>query len=138
MSVEQTTVAAGDYARIVENENVSVDVGILYDVAGNDKNFIYRTINTFLKKMPDTLNKIQQGINNLDWDNVSTSAHSAKSSLSVIKVGEMLDWIIQLEDNAKSKANLDSVPGLVKKIKEKYFFAEEILNRQFKAKNDNL
>lgn len=134
MSEEQLTAINDDNIYIIENENISVDISILYEISGNDKNFACRTVNTFLRNMPQTLNKIQQSVNNLDWENVYISAHSAKSSLFVIKAGDMLDWMIRLEEDAKNKINLDHVPDLVKKIIEKYSFAEEILNERFSKK----
>lgn len=121
---------------ILENENVTVDVSMLYDVSGNDKNFIYKTVGTFLRNMPDTLNKIQSSLNNQDWEGVYKSAHSAKSSFSVIKIGGVLDWLVQIEDYCRNKTSLDSVPELLKKIKERYFFAEKILNESFPTKDE--
>lgn len=135
MSEESINAINDDNIYVIENENISVDLSILYEISGNDKNFVYRTVSAFLKNMPQTLNKIQQSVSNLDWENVYFSAHSAKSSLFIIKADDMLDWMIRLEENAKNKVNLDNVSGLVKKIKEKYFFAEEILNDRFFKNN---
>lgn len=134
MSEEQTNAVNNDNICVIKNENISVDISILYEVSGNDKSFVYKTVNTFLKNMPQTLHKIQQSVDNLDWENVYISAHSAKSSLSVIKADDLLDWMIMLEEDARNKINLDNVPDLVKKIKEKYLFAEEILNERFSKK----
>lgn len=122
-----------DNPYIIENENVSIDVSMLYDISGNDKSFIYTMVQVFLKNMPNSLNKIQQSLNNQDWEDVYRSAHSAKSSLSVIKIKEMFDWVVQIEENVIKKTSLDSVPDLVEKIKKKYLFAEEILNERFYA-----
>lgn len=117
---------------ILKNENVCVDITMLYQISGNDEDYIHLMVQTFLNTMPDNLRKIEQGIESRDWENVYRSAHYTKSPLSVIKINEMLDWVLQIEENANKKAGLDILPGLIKKIKEKFFFAEQLLNEKFK------
>lgn len=134
---ERKTPATGN-TNIIENENVLVDLSMLYDISPNDKNFINKMVKTFLKHMPETLHKLEQGLNNQDWENVYKAAHSAKSSLSIIKIGQMLDWIVQIEENAKNRISLESLPDLVEKIKQKFFFAEEVLKEKFFEKNSSL
>lgn len=138
MVTQQSAAITAKNSYIIENENILVDVSVLYEVSDNDKNFISRTVNIFLKNMSDILNRFQQGVNNQDWNELYLAAHSSKSSLSVIKVAGMLAYITQLEDDTKNKVNLDKVPVLVEKIKKRYLFAEEILNEHFKIKNDIL
>ena len=138
MLTRQSAAVTSKSSYIIENENILIDISILYEVSDNDENFINRTINIFLKNMSYILSRLQQGLNNQDWNEIYLAAHSAKSSLSVVKVVELLAYITQLENDTSNKANLDKVPALVKKIKEKYLFAEEILNEHFKVKNDIL
>jgi hypothetical protein len=66
-----------------------------------------------------------------DWENLYKAAHYAKSSLSVIKIGEMFDWLVTVEGNAKRKTSLDSLPELVEKIKVKFSMAEKVLSEKF-------
>ena len=120
---------------ILENENVSVDLSMLYDISAKDKNFINKMVITFLKHMPVTLRELEQSLNNQDWENVYKAAHSAKSSLSIIKIEEMFNGIIQIEENARNRVSLDSIPGVVEKIKRKFLFAEEILKAKFLDNN---
>ena len=121
---------------LVENEYVSIDLTLLYDVSGSDINFIHSTVQTFLKNMPDTINKIEQSLKMHDWENVYKLAHSAKSSLSVIYIKEMFDWIIEIEADAKSEKNHSGISNLLQKISEKFINAKDILNERFEAKND--
>ncbi len=119
---------------ILENENVSVDISMLYDISGNDEGYINKIVQTFLEKMPDNLEKIEQGIKSQDWENVYKSAHHTKSSLCVIKISEMSDWVVQVEVNAKNETGLEILPDLIEKIKEKFLFAEGLLNEKLRAK----
>lgn len=118
---------------ILENGNASVDVTMLYDISGNDEDYINKMVQIFLERMPDNLEKIEQGIKSQDWESVYQSAHHTKSSLSIIKISDMFDWIKQVEDNAKYKTDLEILPELIKKIKEKFIFAKELLSDKFRT-----
>lgn len=119
---------------IIENKDVSIDVSMLYNISGNDESFICTMVQTFLKTMPETIKKLEESLNNQDWENVYKSAHFAKSSLSVIKIDEMLDWVVQAELSAKDESSVNLLPELVKKIIEKYSFAEVLLKEKFDQK----
>lgn len=116
---------------IIENESVSIDVSMLYRVSGNDAKFIHSTIHIFLKNMFETINKIEHSLKAQNWEDVSKYAHLAKSSLSIIKIKEMIDWVTQIELNARIQTNLNIISELIEKVKEKYLFAEVILNERF-------
>lgn len=122
-----------DNPYILGNENVAVDVSMLYDISGNDENYIHTMVQTFLENMPVTIGKIEKSLEDKDWENLYKSAHYAKSSLSVIKIGELFEWVVKVEVNAKNKINLETLPGLVEKIKEKYLLAERVLAEKFGA-----
>jgi len=119
---------------IIDNKDVSIDVSMLYNISGNDESFICTMVQTFLKTMPKTIKKLEESLNNQDWENVYKSAHFAKSSLSVIKIDEMLDWVVQAEQSAKDENSVYLLPGLVKKIIEKYSFAAVLLKEKFDQK----
>ena len=104
---------------------------MLYTISANDEDFIFKIVDTFLKTFPDTISKIDQGLNEKNWEKVYLNAHHAKSSLSVIKIGEMFDWILQLETNAKNQTSLDTIPNLVEKVKRSFSFAQELLRSKF-------
>lgn len=122
-------------ANIIENKNISIDISIVCEVSGNDESFIKTMVQTFLKTMSETIRKIEKSLSEQDWENVYKCAHFAKSSLSIIKVGEMLKLVLQAEASAKNKTDLDTIPGAVKKLKEKYAFAEELLLEKFSVRD---
>ena len=112
---------------ILGNKNVAVDLTMLYDVSGNDESYILTMIQTFLENMPQTLYKIEHSIQEKDWEAIFNSAHYAKSSLSVIKITEMFDWVSQVEMNANKGTNLETLPGLIAEIKEKFTLQKRYL-----------
>ena len=124
-----------DNQAILVNKDVSVDLSLLYDISGDDESYITMMVQTFLETMPATLNKINNCLNECDWDGLFRAAHYAKSSLSVIKVKEMFEVISVIEENAKSKVDLHLLPELVEKANRSFQVAEEVLLKKFGVKS---
>ena len=116
---------------IVSNSNTSVDISMLYEIAENDEAYIKMMITTFLGNLPMVIQKIETAYASQDWENVFRSAHYAKSSLSVIKIADIFEWIITIETCAKKRIDLDSIPELIRNIKARFLNVEDILNEKF-------
>lgn len=124
-----TTVIANRH--IVTNGKASVDLSMLYEIAGNDDVYIKTMISTFLENLPVVIKKIEASYAEQDWENVFRSAHYAKSSLSVVKITDVFDWIVIIETSAKKRIDLDAIPDLIEKVKKKYVIVERILVDRF-------
>lgn len=116
---------------IISNSNTSVDISMLYEIAENDEAYIKMMITTFLGNLPLVIQKIETAYASQDWENVFRSAHYAKSSLSVIKIADIFEWIITIETCAKKRIDLDSIPELIRNIKARFLNVEDILNEKF-------
>ena len=116
---------------IISNNNTSVDISMLYEIAENDEAYIKMMITTFLGNLPMVIQKIETAYASQDWENVFRSAHYAKSSLSVIKIADIFEWIITIETCAKKRIDLDSIPELIRNIKARFLNVEDILNEKF-------
>lgn len=132
--VIDTTMVASANPNILTEADTVVDISMLYEIAGNDDLYIKTMISTFLENLPMVIVKIETAYNSLDWDNVFRSAHYAKSSLSVIKISDIYEWVAKIEHNARFKVELDTIPGLIILIKEKFKVVEHILNEKFSFK----
>lgn len=117
------------------NDNVSVDLSLLYDVSGDDEGYISMMLQTFLENMPVTLDKLAQNLQERDWEGVYKLAHYAKSSLSVIKVKEMMDAVMMIEEKAKKRIDLDEVPALAEKAFAAFKLAKEVLLKKIEVIN---
>lgn len=116
---------------VLSNHDVAVDISMLYQIAGDDDSYISTMINTFLENMPVTIDKMEVALQQKDWDGLYRSAHYAKSSLSVIKVKDMYEWVDRIEFLAKNQHDLGSVAGLLQKVKNKFAGAEKLLLQKF-------
>lgn len=136
--VLSSNTVANNNPYIIESKNICIDVSILYDISGNDESFIKLMVETFLRTMPDTIKKIEQSLSEQNWESVYQISHYAKSSLSIIKIGEMYNWIVQIETNAKNETDLYILPDLVKKVKDAFHHAEALLRSKFFGDTDTI
>lgn len=119
---------------ILGNHEVAIDLSMLYEIAGNDPAYINTMISTFLENMPVTIGKIETNFQAEDWENLYRSAHYAKSSLSVIKIADMYDWVTTIEQSARRKVDLAALPELIERVKQKFVIVEKILSEKFSLK----
>lgn len=120
-------------SHILTSKNISVDLSLLYNISGDDESYIRVMLPTFLENMPVTVARIAQAIDEKNWEELYSAAHYAKSSLSVIKVSEMFDAVLTIEQYAKKKTNLNELPALLQKIKETFLIAEEIIAKKIRV-----
>jgi CheY-like chemotaxis protein len=120
-------------ANILSTPQVAVDMSMLYEIAGDDKEYIDTMVETFLENMPSTLQKIEEYMVNKDYDSLYKAAHYAKSSLSIIKISDVYSWVEKIEQNAKNRVELDTLEDLINNVKEKFALAEKVLTQKFGA-----
>ncbi len=120
---------------LLKGNNVEVDINMLYEVAENDLLYIQLMLKTFMKNMPSTLQKIKDGIERKDWDEVYKTAHFAKSSLSIIKVEKIFREILLLEKCSKNKANFEDVDSIIETIIVTYRIVEKLIAERIEKMN---
>lgn len=130
-SVLASPVAVHKSPHVLCNHNISIDLGLLYEISGNDEAFIKTMIQTFLENLPETFQKIETNIHANKWDEVSRSAHYAKSSLSVVKVRDLYDDMLQLETDARHKSNLAAIPNMFKRSQQKLQQVVHLLSENY-------
>lgn len=124
-------VAVDANPRVITSEGVSIDLNLLYDVSGNDENFVAMMVRTFLDNMPPAIQNIEHNFSEENWEGLRQSAHYTKSTLSVIKVNEMLDDVLAIEEYARTKSNLEKLPALVQKVSNSFLVAKDVLIKRF-------
>jgi CheY-like chemotaxis protein len=123
---------------ILNKEDVVVDISMLYEVAADDENYIQLMISTFIENMPTTIERIEKSYSEGDYDELYRAAHYAKSSLSVIKINEMLEWVKEIEASAKYKKNFEMLPELIEKVKTRFAVARQMLQSKIQAANTTI
>jgi CheY-like chemotaxis protein/HPt (histidine-containing phosphotransfer) domain-containing protein len=122
---------------ILTRGDAVVDISMLYEIAGNDEDYIKTMIYAFVENLPMVIAKMEAAYAKGDWQGVFKSAHYAKSSLSVIKIPDIFDWVLAIEGKAKNEVNMQDIPGHLRNIKQKFAIAENILKEKFSFKTES-
>lgn len=131
--VLQSAPAENSNAHLIQKDDVIIDISMLYDISGNDEGFVRMMVQTFLETFPVTVNTLEKSIDELDWNGIYKTAHHAKSSLSVIKVNELFDWIFEIETNGRNKSDLPGIKHTFSKIKQRHQAAHKLLAQTFEV-----
>jgi CheY-like chemotaxis protein len=88
----------------------TVDLSYVYEMAGNDAEYIHDVINLFLDTFPGKLNELEKHVRDSDnYEAIAMLAHFLKSSSSVIKVRDMYDDLVRIETLAKEQTGKEEI-----------------------------
>ena len=115
---------------LLTENGITVDLSVLKDLVGDDIDSIGSIIELFLTTMPPSIEKMKQYDDQQDWENLFKTAHTVKSSVSVIKVDELYDAVVAVESKAENRVELDSIRPMIEFIALKYAIAERLLKKE--------
>ncbi len=115
---------------LLTENGITVDLSVLKDLVGDDIDSIRSIIELFLTTMPPSIEKMKQYDDQQDWENLFKTAHTVKSSVSVIKVDELYDAVVGVESKAENRIELDSIRPMIEFIALKYAIAERLLKKE--------
>lgn len=114
----------------VDTNIVTIDLAMLYELAGDDNEYKRTIIEMFLKNMPETIRKMEGAYVAKDWETLYRTAHYAKSSLSVVQSPEMFEQAYQLEMKAKNEEDPSILESLLLGFKRQYRHADSFLKAE--------
>lgn len=112
---------------ITGDENTTIDLSFLYQVAEDDTEYIHLMIDTFIETIAPVTEEMLHACSLKDWDTLQKKAHYTKSSLSVIHVKQMRDLVVSIEDNCKKGTLLEDMPEKVAEVARQFHRAKDIL-----------
>lgn len=100
-----------------------IDFEFLFEIADGDPSYICDVIDIFLDTVPPGIDNLEKLINETDdWDAIHKQAHTLKSSLGIVRIGNLLPQMAGIELNAqtdKDKANAQTdINSIVATFKE--------------------
>ena len=112
---------------ILINENVEINLDLVYEICDNDPSLITKLAFTFLKTSTNNILKLNEFFISEDYIQLKNIAHACKSTLSVFKCSSLYDLMMNIEMLAKQKANLSHLKELVSIATIKYQSMIELL-----------
>lgn len=98
------------------------DLSQLISLSGGNADFVNKMVQMFLEMTPEIVGRINNGYAENNLDEVGAAAHKIKPTIDMMGIILLKDVIRQLENNAKNRTNLDSIPNLIQEV-------NEVLNR---------
>lgn len=87
-----------------------IDFDFLNEVAEGDPSYICDVIDIFLATVPPGIDNLKILISEgEDWEAIYKLSHSLKSSLGIIRIGNMHELMTAIEANAMSEKNKEKV-----------------------------
>lgn len=95
-----------------------INLSYLEDITGGDRAMILEMLDLFIRDIPEHIKNIETFAANDQIDDLAREAHKFKPTLQYIGLTGMFEDIKQLEANAKSRDNLDSVGEIISRLKD--------------------
>jgi HPt (histidine-containing phosphotransfer) domain-containing protein len=118
---------------ILKEGNVEVDLRMIFDLCGEEDERFHKMLSLFIDAIPETQEKLGEYFRKKDWDSLFKTAHKAKSTLSIIKVSPLYQWILTVEASARTKNQPESLGPIIEDIIKAYTVAENLVNANFKV-----
>lgn len=94
-----------------------IDLTYLESIASGDKNFIKEMLEMFSNSTYPEINNIELYQSNKNWEMLGKTAHKIKAPIQIIGQTETYNLILKLENNAKTKTNLEENIAVINKLK---------------------
>jgi PAS domain S-box-containing protein len=96
----------------------------------DDAEYTIEILQVFLETTPPTLEALRDDALYENWEAVFQGAHKLKSSVGVLQMNQLLEQVTEVEQSAKLRQNLGSIPGLVKNIMHQYSLIKPMLEAE--------
>lgn len=105
----------------------------VYEISSNDSEFVQEILKLFLKEVPDEIQKMNEGINEIDYKKVYSSAHKIKPTLDLLGMDLAYEEINQIMIWTNNEGKKKDIKEIFKLLKSQI----ELSSKEIK-KNHNL
>lgn len=95
------------------------DLTMLRTLSGNDETFIIDMLQTFKKTNPPIVARMEDYVEKQKYEPLGREAHKMIPGVSFLGARELEKILVTIEENAKTGAEPDKMPGLVAEVKRK-------------------
>jgi HPt (histidine-containing phosphotransfer) domain-containing protein len=88
---------------------MKIDLDYIYTISDGDRDFIREILETFVKITPESIDAINESLEQKQWKEVARVAHKIKPSILLLGVDELTKLIKEIEQMAKNQEELDQL-----------------------------
>lgn len=92
-----------------ENNQITIDLSYLNDVAGGNTEFIVEMIDIFIAQTPGHLEELTAAVAVKEWKKIAELSHKIKPTLAFIGVDSAKDVMAEIEKDARSEENYENI-----------------------------
>lgn len=108
-----------------------VDFSFLEELSDGDPKYKYDVLSIFMDTVPPGLNNLKNLVGEgKDLQEASKQAHALKSSVSIVKITDMYDRLLEIETLGREEKGLDRIREVFELILETFNEAEPIINAE--------
>ncbi len=104
--------------KIIDADNIQIDLTFIGEFIDFNSTTARTIIALFIQNLPKTIEKIKINYENKAWETLSSNAHIAKSSLSVIQINNLLQVATEIEKLAKTAEQLPLIANLIQELEQ--------------------
>jgi HPt (histidine-containing phosphotransfer) domain-containing protein len=97
----------------IHSEDITIDLGFLKEMAQGNSAFMEEILTMFINTTPESLTKMQEAIDNQDWDQLKAIAHRLKSSMFLIGIKELEMNMATIEQLALNPEERPVISGIL-------------------------
>lgn len=84
---------------------MKIDLDYIYTISDNDRDFIKEMLTTFVKITPESIDAINDSLENKNWSEIGRVAHKIKPSILLLGIDEFSNVVREIEHLAKNNAD---------------------------------
>ena len=88
---------------------MKIDLDYIYTISEGDRDFIKEILETFVKITPESIDAINDSLEQKQWKEVARVAHKIKPSILLLGIDELTKLIKEIEHMAKNQEELDQL-----------------------------
>lgn len=116
------------------NEEISIDLSYLTEVASGNTEFIVEMIDIFLAQTPGHVKELTAAVEVKEWKRIAELAHKIKPTLAFMGVESAKEVMAEIEKDARGENNYE---GIVLKINQMQDVFKTIFSK-LEAKREEL
>lgn len=115
-----------------EQEATAAGYNLSYLHEMDDAAYSEEILSLFLQSTPVALGSMSKAALHEEWDNLYAEAHKLKSATGLLQMQQLTDLLIEVEQQAKGRKDMNVLETILKKLKEQYELLQPMIQAELK------
>ena len=97
---------------------MKIDLDYIYTISDGDRDFIKEILETFVKITPESIDAINDSLEQKQWKEIARVAHKIKPSILLLGIDELTKLIKEIEHMAKEQEEIDQLTAKISSLNQ--------------------